>query len=73
VSTVLRTYRPVTEDRLRNPEANNWLSLRRTYDGWGYSPVAQITAANVAGLRLVWTVRTGDVRAHQSPPIVTTA
>lgn len=70
VSTVLRTYRPVSEDRLRNPGADNWLSLRRTYDGWGYSPLAQITAANVAGLRLVWTVRTGDVGAHQSPPIV---
>src|SRR5688572_3301580 len=70
VASVLRNYRPVTADRLRNPEADNWLSLRRTYDGWGYSPLAQITAANVANLRLVWTVRTGDVGGHQSPPIV---
>jgi alcohol dehydrogenase (cytochrome c) len=70
VATVLRDYRPVTADRLKNPDADNWLMIRRTYDGWGYSPLTQITAANVATLRLVWTIRTGEVGAHQSPPIV---
>jgi alcohol dehydrogenase (cytochrome c) len=70
VATVLRGYRPVTAERLKNPEPDNWLTLRRTYDGWGYSPLAQINAANVADLRVVWTVRTGDVGGHQSAPIV---
>ena len=69
-SVVLRDYQPVTAERLRNPEPGNWLMFRRTYDGWGYSPLAQITAASVADLKLVWTVRTGEVRAHQSSPIV---
>jgi hypothetical protein len=51
VATVWRGYRPVTAERLKNPEPDNWLTLRRTYDGWDYSPLAQITAANVADLR----------------------
>ncbi len=40
---VLRDYQPVTADRLKNPEDGNWLMIRRTYDGWGYSPLDQIT------------------------------
>jgi alcohol dehydrogenase (cytochrome c) len=67
---VLRDYQPVTAERLKNPEAGNWLMIRRTYDGWGYSPLAQINTDNVARLQLVWTVRTGEVLAHQSAPIV---
>ena len=45
---VLQNYQPVTAERLKNPEAGNWLMIRRTYDGWGYSPLDQITPANVA-------------------------
>jgi alcohol dehydrogenase (cytochrome c) len=67
---VLRNYQPVTAARLRNPEDGNWLTIRRTYDGWGYSPLAEITAANVSRLRMVWTVRTGEERPHQAAPIV---
>jgi len=48
---VLRDYQPVTAERLKNPEAGNWLMIRRTYDGWGYSPLDQITPANVARLK----------------------
>ena len=43
---------------------------RRTYDGWGYSPLAQITPANVGRLKLVWTLATGQVEGHEAPPIV---
>jgi len=50
----LRDYQPVTAERLGNPEDGNWLSIRRTYDGWGYSPLEQITADNVKNLRPVW-------------------
>jgi len=70
VATVLRDYQPVTAERLKNPDANNWLMIRRTYDGWGYSPLTQINTENVARLQLVWTVRTGEMRAHQSAPLV---
>ena len=40
-------YNPVTDERLQNPEPENWLSWRGNYEGWGYSPLDQITAENV--------------------------
>src|SRR5215204_270446 len=65
-----RSYQAVTADRLKKPEDANWLTIRRTYDGWGYSPLAQITPANVGKLRQVWMVPTGEVRVHEAAPIV---
>ncbi len=67
---VLRNYPPVTWDRLKNPEAENWLMIRRTYDGWGYSPLNQITTQNVSRLRPVWGFSTGETKVHESAPIV---
>ncbi len=45
---------PVTDYTLANPPPNDWLHWRRTSDGWGYSPLGQITRENVGQLRLVW-------------------
>src|SRR5580700_6532072 len=56
---VLANYPPVTAERLKNPEDGNWLSIRRTYDGWGYSPLDHITADNVKSLKPVWIFSTG--------------
>jgi alcohol dehydrogenase (cytochrome c) len=67
---ILRNYQPVTAERLKNPEDTNWLMIRRTYDGWGYSPLAEITPANVSHLRPVWVFATGEARVHESAPIV---
>src|ERR1700732_4752953 len=67
---VLAKYAAVTAERLRNPEDENWLLFRRTYDGWGYSPLSQITPSNVGRLQLVWSFATGQVEGHQAPPIV---
>jgi len=64
-------YVPVTDERLREPEPGNWLMYRRTYDGWGYSPLDQITEQNVADLTPAWVFPTGVFNEHhQSPPIV---
>ena len=63
-------YSSVTDERLENPEPGNWLMFRRTYDGWGYSPLDQIDTDNVAALEPVWSVSTGVTEGHQSPPIV---
>ena len=52
------------------PGAAQLADVRRTYNGWGYSPLEQITRANVASLAPVWTFSTGSSRDHQSPPIV---
>ena len=67
---VLRNYTPVTEARLRSPNDGDWMMNRRTYDGWGYSPLTQITPANVARLKPVWSFSTGAVNGHEAAPIV---
>ena len=41
---------PVTDAMLRNPPAADWLMWRRTYNGWGYSPLDQINKDNVKNL-----------------------
>ena len=70
VPPILQSYKPVTADRLKQPEDGDWLMYRRTYDGWGYSPLSQITTENVGRLKPVWTLATGQVEGHQAPPIV---
>ncbi len=67
---ILENYRPVTPQRLENPEDDEWLMLRRTYNGWGYSPLDEINTDNVGRLRPVWSFSTGEVRGHEAPPIV---
>ncbi len=67
---LLKNYTPVTAERLKNPADGDWLMIRRTYDGWGYSPLDQITAANVNRLQPVWVFSTGVNSGHEAPPIV---
>lgn len=52
---LLAALKPVTEDVLRNPPDGDWLMWRRTYNDWGYSPLAEINRDNVANLRVAWT------------------
>ena len=66
----LEAYSPITDERLLKPEPENWLMYRATYDGWGYSPLDQITPQNVKRLVPVWTFSTGVDEGHQAPPIV---
>jgi alcohol dehydrogenase (cytochrome c) len=70
MAPVLQTYKPVTAQRLKQPEDQNWLMNRRTYDGWGYSPLAQLTTANVSQLVPVWSFATGVAFGHEAPPLV---
>jgi len=67
---ILQKYAPVTAERLKKPEDGNWLMFRRTYDGWGYSPLADINPENVSRLQPVWSFATGQTEGHQAPPIV---
>lgn len=46
---------PVTDEMLRNPPPGDWLNWRRTYNGWGYSPLTQISRKNVKDLKVAWT------------------
>ncbi len=51
----IKSLTPVTDEMLRNPPPGDWLMWRRTYDGWGYSPLDQINKDNVKNLRPAWT------------------
>jgi alcohol dehydrogenase (cytochrome c) len=70
VPLVLQNYKPVTADQLKNPADADWLMIRRTYDGWGYSPLDQITPQNVTRLRPAWVLSTGVNNGHEAAPIV---
>ncbi len=50
-----RNLTPVTDAMLRDPPASDWLMWRRTYDGYGYSPLDQINTNNVKNLEVAWT------------------
>ena len=54
VAPVLRDMSPVTDEMLRSPSADDWLHWRRTSDGQGYSPLAEINRDNVQHLQLAW-------------------
>src|SRR5439155_27242884 len=47
-------FTPVTDAMLLNPDPADWPHWRRTLDGWGYSPLKQITTQNVNQLQLAW-------------------
>ena len=62
---------PVTDERLREPEPDNWLMYRRTYDGLGFSPLRQIDKSNVVDLAPAWVFPTdANDGQPQAPPIV---
>src|SRR6202789_4198972 len=60
---------PRTDAMLRNPPPSDWLMWRRTYNGWGYSPLDQINKDNVKNLQPAWTwsLSTGST---ETTPIV---
>src|SRR5262249_52511045 len=61
---------PVTKEMLLNPSDGDWLMYRRTYNGWGYSPLDQINAANVKNLQLVWSWGMTPGGRTQETPLV---
>jgi len=67
---ILQNYPGVTAEQLKAPADGDWPMVRRTYDGWGYSPLEQVTPGNVARLQPVWSMSTGVTSGHQAPPIV---
>ncbi len=58
---------PVTDEMLKNPADGDWLMARRTYNGWGYSPLDQINQDNVADLELAWAWGMVPGRTQENP------
>jgi len=70
IPAILQNYKSVTAERLKKPEDGDWLSVRRTYDGWGYSPLEEIKRGNIDQLQLKWVALTGQNNGHEAPPMV---
>jgi alcohol dehydrogenase (cytochrome c) len=68
------TFTSVTDDMLKNARADgkNWAIYGRDYTNQRYSPLAQITSANVASLRMAWMYQTGISRlgSFETSPVV---
>ena len=58
---------PVTDAMLHDPAPEDWLTWRRTLDGWGYSPLDQIDRDNVGRLRMVWSRGLATGRQEGTP------
>jgi alcohol dehydrogenase (cytochrome c) len=65
----VRSFDPVGDEALRSPKPEDWLLLRRNYQGWGYSPLDQINKNNVKNLQLVW-ARVMEPGINEATPIV---
>jgi alcohol dehydrogenase (cytochrome c) len=59
----------VTEAMLREPDGQDWINWRRTDDGFGFSPLHQITTANVDRLQVAWTLALPE-GTNQITPLV---
>jgi alcohol dehydrogenase (cytochrome c) len=59
----------VTDQTLRAPKPEDWLTYRGNYQSWGYSPLAQINKTNVKTLQLVW-ARAMEPGINQATPLV---
>ena len=69
VNREISGFTPVTDELLRNPPPEDWLTWRRTRDNQGYSPLEQIGPDNVAGLRLAWALAIPE-GTNQTAPLV---
>jgi alcohol dehydrogenase (cytochrome c) len=54
VSAQNNNFKPVTNEMLINPNADDWLMNGRTHDQTRYSPLDQINRNNVNALDMVW-------------------
>jgi alcohol dehydrogenase (cytochrome c) len=70
VPGMVANYRPVSDDMLLNPADGDWLMFRRNYQGWSYSPLKEITPANVRGLALKWVWAMNEGGASEITPMV---
>lgn len=69
VSQSIDGLQPVTDAMLADPAAEDWLSWRRTLDGHGYSPLAQVNRENVKDLTLAWALTMGE-GSNQTTPLI---
>jgi alcohol dehydrogenase (cytochrome c) len=61
----------IAPERIRDAdrEPGNWLTYSRTYNGHRFSPLSQVTAANVSTLRAAWTYQIQQPGKFSTSPI----
>jgi lanthanide-dependent methanol dehydrogenase len=67
-STAARAQGTDLETMSQDPK--QWVMTGRTYDLQRYSPLTQITTANVKNLHAAWSFSTGTLRGHEGNPLV---
>ena len=68
--TTLSAQVPFQRIRNADQEPGNWLTYSRNYQGQRHSPLAEINAGNVAGLRVEWAHQFPDPSNEVSPLVV---
>ena len=58
---------PITDQTLRQPAPEDWLTTRRTRNGWAHSPLDQINHGNVHKMQVVWDEQVDDENGHGTP------
>jgi len=66
----VKNFSPVTDAMLASPAPGDWLMVRRNYQAWSHSPLKQINAGNVKGLRLAWSWAMVEGGGNEPSPIV---
>jgi alcohol dehydrogenase (cytochrome c) len=70
VTGEVKNYVPVTDAMLRNPAPGEWLMVRRNYQGWSHSPLAEIRPENVKSLHVAWVWAMNEGGANEPMPLV---
>ena len=70
VAGAVENYRPVTDEMLRDPDDGDWLMIRRNYQAWNYSPLADIDRSNAGELELAWVWAMNEGGWNAPSPIV---
>lgn len=69
VAGTVKSYTPLTDAMLKNPDPNDWVILRHDYHANDYSTLNQINASNVKDLQLQWVWSMPD-GTNQAAPLV---
>jgi alcohol dehydrogenase (cytochrome c) len=62
-------FATVTDQTIRAPRPEDWLTYRGNYQAWGYSPLDRINKTNVKTLQLIW-ARAMEPGINQATPLV---
>ena len=58
---------PITEESLRKPAGENWLTHLGSREGWNYSTLDEVNRKNVKRLRYVWSISVNPRRSETQP------